>query len=127
MEFFQMVREDWPAVQVIILTGYGDLESARAAIRLGVADFLSKPCHLRDLEMALDRARRRITDAPAPAVAPPVPGSQSTLADTERQQILAALQRNGGNRTAAAAELGISRRTLHYRLNEYRQQGHNVD
>jgi len=33
------------------------------------------------------------------------------------------LERNRGNRTAAAVELGISRRTLHYRLQEYERQG----
>ena len=44
-----------------------------------------------------------------------------TLGEVERQQILAALDRNGGNRSKAAAELGISRRTLYNRLAEYRR------
>ena len=40
-----------------------------------------------------------------------------------RRLILAALDRNNGNRTATAIELGISRRTLHYRLQEYQENG----
>jgi transcriptional regulator with PAS, ATPase and Fis domain len=40
---------------------------------------------------------------------------------------LAALERNAGNRTATAAELGISLRTLYYRLSEYQKQGYRVD
>ncbi len=42
-----------------------------------------------------------------------------SLAETERQKILAVLQKHGGNRTRAAVELGISRRTLHRKLREY--------
>ena len=40
--------------------------------------------------------------------------------------IFAALERHNGNRTAAAAALGISRRTLHYRLQDYEKQGYVV-
>src|SRR5688572_510366 len=58
MEVFEAVRQRWPATQVIILTGFGDLESARKAIHLDVVEFLTKPCHLGDLERALDRARQ---------------------------------------------------------------------
>jgi DNA-binding NtrC family response regulator len=46
-----------------------------------------------------------------------------SLADTERAKILAVLRKNGANRTRAAIELGISRRTLHRKLNEYQAAG----
>ena len=39
----------------------------------------------------------------------------------DEQQILQALERAGGNQTTAARLLGISRRTLVNRLNEYEQ------
>lgn len=134
MEFFEQVRQRWPQTQVIILTGFGDLDAARKAIHLQVVDFLSKPCHLSDVELALDRARRRIvelrkinmTDTAPPVLAQPINESTTpptTLEESERQMIIAALERNRGNRTAAAVELGISRRTLHYRLQEYERQG----
>ena len=63
MELFDRVKRDWPLTQVIVLTGYGDLDSARRAIHLNVVDFLTKPCHLSDIELALDRARRRVSPA----------------------------------------------------------------
>ena len=117
MEVFAEVRRRWPATQVIVLTAYGDLAAAQGAIRLGVADFLTKPFHLSELEGALDRARRRLADVPV--VDPPSAERPAvTLAEAERAAIVAALVRHGGNRTAAAAELGISRRKLHYWLNE---------
>jgi DNA-binding NtrC family response regulator len=41
----------------------------------------------------------------------------TTLADAEKSQILAALAAAGGNKSKAAEALGISRRTLHRKLN----------
>ena len=130
-----MQQDMGPNTQVIILTGFGDLESARKAIRLDVVDFLTKPCMLGDLEVALDRALERVQqaqhkhpDKPAVAVvSQDAPASEAssakTLQDHECNLILAALERNNGNRTATAAELGISVRTLYYRLTEYERKG----
>ena len=42
-----------------------------------------------------------------------------SLDNAERAMIEAALKRHDGNRTKAAVELGISRRTLHRKLREY--------
>ena len=42
------------------------------------------------------------------------------LENNEKKLIIQALDETGGNRTAAAEKLGISRRTLHRKLNEYR-------
>jgi DNA-binding NtrC family response regulator len=131
MDFFEYVRVRWPGAQVIILTGFGDIEAARKAIHLDVVDFLSKPCHLQDLEVALNRARERVCNRPPisplahdgkTAALLLTDANNATLAESEKRQILAALARNDGNRTAAATELGISRRKLHYRLNEYRNK-----
>ncbi len=120
MEFFERIHQRWPDIQVIVMTGFGDLESARQAIRLDVVDFLTKPFHLRDVEVSLDRARKRMAvamakDDPSEASSTQPP---RTIAEAERQMIAAALERHNGNRTAAALELGISRRKLHYWLNE---------
>jgi len=45
----------------------------------------------------------------------------------EKQAIRAALRQTGGNRTQAAAELGISIRTLRNKLQEYREAGDPID
>jgi len=48
------------------------------------------------------------------------PGDRTlTLADYERHHILVALERTNGNKTRAAAQLGISRQTLRTKLKEY--------
>jgi two-component system response regulator HydG len=45
--------------------------------------------------------------------------SDLNLKDLSKQTILKALESCRGNRTEAAKQLGISRRTLHRRLNEF--------
>lgn len=42
-----------------------------------------------------------------------------TVDEMEKRMIVQALEKTGGNRTKAAEKLGISRRTLHRKLNEY--------
>ncbi|MBW7908124.1 MAG: sigma-54-dependent Fis family transcriptional regulator [Kiritimatiellae bacterium] len=49
----------------------------------------------------------------------PARGGALSLEANEKQMIVRALKASGGNVTKAAAELGISRRTLHRKLNEY--------
>ena len=130
MELFEKVKVRWPQTEAVILTAFGDLETARRAIHLDVVEFLCKPFHLRDIEVAFDRARKRIIrrDERATTLLP-IESSEPglTLSQLEHRQILASLQRHSGNRTAAATELGISRRTLHYRLAEYRDRGWQVE
>ncbi len=60
----------------------------------------------------------------APIAMPTAPAPATTdlrdhLAAVERERILAALERNGGNQSRAAAELGMPRRTLITRLEAY--------
>lgn len=132
IELFDKFRTIYPDHQVIVLTGFGNLESAKASIRLDVVDFLEKPCPLGELEKSLHRATQRIIRPMPQAMeetGPEPTGDEpaQTLQDVEREHIIAALRRNEGNRTATAQELGISRRTLQYKLSEYQKQGFAVD
>ena len=131
MELFARLRRQQPQVQVIVLTGFGDLESAQQAVHLDVVEFLTKPCALGDLEIALDRARARLSrpvvERAQPAPPPPPrradPDESNALEAVERRHILAVLEKNHGNRAATAAELGISLRKLYYRLGQYQREG----
>jgi len=129
LSLLSQMRQRDPDMPVVIVTGVGSLAAAQQAIRHHVTDFLTKPCHLGEIESALDRARRALvtqrTKAPAPEKTTENPASSpiQPIADLERRAILDALKRHQGNRTAAAAELGISRRTLYNRLQQYKHQG----
>jgi two-component system, NtrC family, response regulator AtoC len=70
------------------------------------------------------RNRRSATIPPPPGVRAPTAGDmpaqvRATVAELEKQRILEALERCAGNQTRAAEVLGISRRTLINRLDEY--------
>jgi DNA-binding NtrC family response regulator len=53
------------------------------------------------------------------AASSPIAPLRTRVGETERQRILDALDRCGGNQTQAAEMLGISRRTLLSRLDLY--------
>jgi DNA-binding NtrC family response regulator len=52
-----------------------------------------------------------------------VSAANLSLDEVEKQLIINSLKNHGDNRTKAAAQLGISRRTLHRKLNEYGLRG----
>jgi DNA-binding NtrC family response regulator len=84
------------------------------------------PGNVRELQNVIERAvilaRSDISPAELP-VALTAPAcslkEEGGLKELEREAIMAALKRVDGNRRKAAEELGLSRRTLQYRLKEY--------
>ena len=52
--------------------------------------------------------------------------SKSSIADAEKEMIMNALKNNNHNITKAAEQLGISRRTLHRKLNKFKNNGGTV-
>ena len=43
MEVLRAIKQKWPHSEVIILTGYAAVDSAKEAVALGAYDYLSKP------------------------------------------------------------------------------------
>ncbi len=43
MELLRSIKARWPATEVIMITGYPALESAKEAVLLGAYDYLAKP------------------------------------------------------------------------------------
>lgn len=68
--------------------------------------------------------RNEVRSGPALVTGADALSGGNALADAEKQMILVALERNGNNRTRAARELGISRRTLHRKINQYSENEH---
>ena len=82
----------------------------------------SWPGNVRELENAMERLAILYDDVVEAGDLPfsaSSPARPIQLHDLERQAIQAALEENQGNRTRAARQLGISMRTLQYRLKEY--------
>lgn len=55
IELLKEAKNIQPKISVIILTGYGDMNSAIAALRLGADDYLLKPHGLEELFMRIKR------------------------------------------------------------------------
>ena len=55
IEFLAAVREQYPGVEVILMTAYGTVENAVEAMQLGAADFLTKPFQMEELDLRLAR------------------------------------------------------------------------
>ena len=59
LELLQRIREESIDIEVIILTGEGNIESAVQAMKMGAYDYITKPCALGDLERHCGLARER--------------------------------------------------------------------
>ncbi|MEM0982520.1 MAG: sigma-54 dependent transcriptional regulator [Planctomycetota bacterium] len=56
MQLLEQIVERHPGTSVIIITGYGTIEAAVEAVRLGAVDYLTKPVMDDELEVAVERA-----------------------------------------------------------------------
>ena len=43
MSVLKMIKQKWPETEVVIITGYPTVETAKEAVRLGAYDYLAKP------------------------------------------------------------------------------------
>ncbi|VGO22397.1 sensor histidine kinase [Pontiella sulfatireligans] len=55
IEGLQEIRDIDPSVSIVMLTGYGDLETAQAAIRFGANDYLQKPFDTDDIQAVVKK------------------------------------------------------------------------
>ena len=53
------IKNRFPLVEVIMLTGHGSTESAVKGLKLGAFDYLLKPAHFGELTAKLNSARKR--------------------------------------------------------------------
>ena len=58
MRFLEQVKRDLPALEIVMVTAHGSIESAVEAMKLGATDFLPKPFKLDQVTLILERLRR---------------------------------------------------------------------
>ena len=97
----------------------GNVRELRTAIEHGVVMAIGPKITVRDLPTALRQAASAVL--PRGISAAKAFGEKSSpldIRETEKKLIMQALAATNGNVTAAAKKLGISRRTLHRKINE---------
>jgi len=59
LELLKRIRAEYPDTTVIVITGYGTVETAVDAMKCGAYDYLAKPVHAYELKMLVNRALER--------------------------------------------------------------------
>lgn len=103
-----------PGTTVVVLTGYGSIATAVEAVRLGAAEYLTKPADVDQIVAALTRTQASVTGGGGGATEH-VP----SLARVEWEHINRILADCDGNISKAARLLGIHRRSLQRKLERF--------
>jgi DNA-binding NtrC family response regulator len=136
------LASDGPHVPVVVMTAFGDVDTAVEALRAGACDFITKPISIQEVARVIERSiaehpegvavarlKQPAGDAaestPAEADHVPVPSAPlgidgspeaASLEEVERRHIEVVLRAVGWNKARAARELGIDRSTLYRKL-----------
>ena len=103
LDLVPVLREAHPDCRIVMLTGYGNIATAVAAIKAGAVDYLAKPADADDVEAAL---LARNSGKPAP---PSHPMSADRVRWEHIQRIYELCDRNVSE---TARRLNMHRRTL---------------
>lgn len=60
LELLIEIKDTVPHIEVVMITGHGDIDSAVKAIKLGACDFIRKPFNLDRLELVVEKAHQRV-------------------------------------------------------------------
>lgn len=110
LELQQRLKEAGSSIAVVMVTGYGDVPTAVAAVKAGAVDFIEKPYASEVLFAALDRALSSEQPQAAPAQAEKARAAIAMLTPRERD-VLQGLVAGQANKVIAAS-LGLSPRTV---------------
>ena len=103
LDVVEVLREARPDARAIVLTGYGAIATAVAAVKIGAVDYLSKPADANDVEKAL------LT----PGEQKPPPPENPMSADRVRwEHIQRVFELCDRNVSETARRLNMHRRTL---------------
>ena len=104
LDVVSALRAARPAARIVVLTGYGNIATAVAAVKAGAVDYLSKPADADDVARALLAAHRGET---------PAPPENPMSADRVRwEHIQRVYELCGHNVSETARRLNMHRRTL---------------
>ncbi|NNU79026.1 ActR/PrrA/RegA family redox response regulator transcription factor [Halovulum dunhuangense] len=103
LDVVEALREKRPDSRIVVLTGYGAIATAVAAVKIGATDYMSKPADANDITNAL---LSRTDDKPPP---PENPMSADRVRWEHIQRVFELCDRNVSE---TARRLNMHRRTL---------------
>lgn len=109
-EVVQAIKQAKPDCRIVMLTGYGNIATAVAAIKAGAVDYLPKPADADDINASLLETKRAL----------PGPPKDPMSADRVRwEHIQRVFEQCGRNVSETARRLKMHRRTLQRILNKH--------
>jgi len=60
LSVLKMMKETFPHVEVIIISGHGDMESVIKAMKLGAIDFFNKPFKLSEIQKTIEKTKNYV-------------------------------------------------------------------
>jgi two-component system response regulator RegA len=109
IELVKKLRELHPQVRVVILTGYGNIATAVAAVKAGAIDYLAKPVDADDVIDALLATGSGL---------PPPPANPMSADRVRWEHIQRVFEQCNRNVSETARRLNMHRRTLQRILNK---------
>ena len=58
LDILQKVKRDYPNLEIIMISGYGDMDMVIQAMRQGASDFIRKPFQIMDIQLAIERTEK---------------------------------------------------------------------
>ena len=109
-EVVEAIQEETSECRIVMLTGYGNIATAVAAIKAGAVDYLPKPANADDIAASLLETQRPL----------PGPPKDPMSADRVRwEHIQRVFEQCGRNVSETARRLKMHRRTLQRILNKH--------
>ena len=109
-EVVQAIQQSRPDCRIVMLTGYGNIATAVAAIKAGAVDYLPKPANADDITASLLETEKAL----------PGPPEDPMSADRVRwEHIQRVFEQCGRNVSETARRLKMHRRTLQRILNKH--------
>ena len=106
-----LIKESSPDCRIVVLTGYGSISSAVAAMKEGATNYLIKPTSIELIEKAFSGTEDILGEENQ--------SSMPKLSEVENQYIDFVLCQNKGNISRTAKILGLHRQSLQRKLKKY--------
>ena len=110
LDVVEVLQTVCPEARVIMLTGYGNIATAVAAVKKGAIDYLSKPADADAIEAALLSDGRAL---------PPIPETPMSADRVKWEHILRVFEQCDRNVSETARQLHMHRRTLQRILHKH--------
>jgi DNA-binding NarL/FixJ family response regulator len=130
VELLEKIKADFVGISVLLMTGYSNLNSAIAAVRLGASDYLIKPCSSKEILSSIARSIKSNTIRKKKELTQYLKKKQNTLPGekplTKRELEVYSYVVSGMSDKAIAKELAVTLPTIKFHLqNIYRKLGFN--